>query len=264
MSRVITITSGKGGVGKTTVTTNIGISLALKGFKVCLIDADFGLRNLDVPLGLTNRMILDISDYLNGACSINHVVVTHRTLKNLHLIPGSKTKLISELDQDLFVNMIQEIKPMYDFILIDSPAGIESGFFNAIHNANEAIIVTTPDKTALQDADRVIGLLESQNMNQLSFLVNFNKPNKVEMDNIKSLMNIDYLGYIPADPNIIAANNKGIPVALNPNINSGVLFRKIAHSLSKQEYNSIFEYPVNQRRKPIFSQRKVNKLKLSL
>ncbi|WP_193224540.1 septum site-determining protein MinD [Bacillus sp. B1-b2] len=264
MSRIITITSGKGGVGKTTATTNLGISLAVSGYKVCLIDADFGLRNLDVPLGLTNRLILDISDYLNGICSLNHVIVSHRTLKNLHLIPGSKTKLISELDQDLFVNMIQEIKPLYDFILIDSPAGIEGGFFNAVHTANEAIIVTTPDKTALQDADRVIGLLEKQKMNRLSFIVNFINPSKVEIDNIINQLHIDYLGYIPPDPNIIAANNKGIPIALNPNLQSGLLFRKIANHLSKQEYNSTMEFPVTQSKQHFFLHRKLNKFKLSL
>lgn len=239
MSRIITITSGKGGVGKTTITANIGISLALKGYKVCLIDADFGLRNLDIPLGLSNRIILDISDYLQKLCSFNHVVVRHRTMKNLHLVPGSK-KQLSEKELGYFVEMLHEINPFYDFILIDSPSGLESGFFYALSGADEAIIVTTPDKTALQDADRVIGILELQNKQQLSLLVNGYRNNQ-EIENILQLLNINTLGAIPADVNIIAANNKGNPIALNPAIPSGVMFRKIANNLSKHHYNQRFD-----------------------
>lgn len=241
MSRIITITSGKGGVGKTTVTANIGISLALKGYKVCLIDADFGLRNLDIPLGLSNRIILDISDYLQKLCSFNHIVVKHRTLKNLHLVPGSK-KQVTEVEFLSFVEMLQEIDSLYDFILIDSPSGLESGFFYAINGADEVIIVATPDKTALQDADRVIGILESQNKQPLSLLVNGYKHNQ-EVDNILQLLNINILGAIPSDADIIAANNKGNPIALTPSLQSGVMFRKIASNLSKHHYNQRIDLP---------------------
>ncbi|WP_312096272.1 septum site-determining protein MinD [Niallia sp.] len=256
MSRIITITSGKGGVGKTTITANIGTALALKGYKVCLIDADFGLRNLDVPLGLSNRIILDISDYSQKLCSFNHVLVRHRSMKNLHLVPGTK-KQLSEMDTVSFMEMLKEINPLYDYILIDSPSGLESGFFHALNGADEAIIVTTPDKTALQDADRVIGILESQNNHHVSLLVNHYKNNQ-EVEDISQLLNIAFLGAIPADINIISANHKGNPIALNPTLQSGVMFRKIANNLSKHHYNQRFDLPsYNQN---LFTH---NKLKLS-
>lgn len=241
MSRIITITSGKGGVGKTTVTANLGSALALKGYKVCLIDADFGLRNLDILLGLSNRIILDISDYLQKMCSFSHIIVKHRTMKNLHLVPGSKKRL-SEMELKSFREMLKQIDSLYDFILIDSPSGLESGFFYALDGAHEAIIVTTSDKTALQDADRVIGILESQNELELSLVVNSYRNNQ-EVEDILQLLNINFLGAIPADVNIIAANNKGNPIALDPAIQSGVMFRKIAQNLSKHQYNQTIDLP---------------------
>lgn len=267
MTRTIAFLSGKGGVGKTTITANLGIALALKGYKVCLMDADFGLRNLDVSLGLTNRIILDINDFLEGICSFHHVVIKHRELKNLHVIPGSKSKNPAEIDEHIFVERIEEIKSHYDFILIDSPAGIEKGFVHAINACNEAIVVTTPDKMALQDADRVIGMLESYPNKKIQLLVNLIEPSKHSLDEILNLLNIDLLGVLPTDPQIIRSANKGIPVALDPAQKSGLLYRCIAKKLCGHETPIYDEIETKKQKSSIltrsFFQRTLNRMRLS-
>ncbi|PKG23201.1 septum site-determining protein MinD [Niallia nealsonii] len=267
MTRTIAVLSGKGGVGKTTVTANLGLALALKGYKVCLIDADFGLRNLDVPLGLTNRIILDINDFLEGSCSLHHVLIRHREAKNLHFIPGSKSKNSSEIDEHILAERIKEMRSYYDFILIDSPAGIEKGFIHAINACDEAIVVTTPDKTALQDADRVIGILESYPEKKVQLLVNLVETTKHCLEEILNLLNIDLLGVLPADSQIIYSVHKGIPVVLDPSQKSGLLYRRIASKLCGHEIPFHDEIENKKPKHSIlnrsFFQRKLNRMRLS-
>jgi len=267
MTRTIAILSGKGGVGKTTITANLGTALALKGYKVCLIDADFGLRNLDVPLGLTNRIILDINDFLEGICSLDHVLIKHRQLKNLHFIPGSKSKNPAEIDGQIWTARIEEIKPYYDFVLIDSPAGIEKGFVHAMNACSEAIVVTTPDKTAMQDADRVIGILESYPEKKISLLVNSIETTKHCLEEILHILNIELLGILPADSQMIRSVNKGMPVALDPAQKSGLLYRHIAKKLCGHDLPLYEDIETKKPKPSIFNRsffhRKIDRMRLS-
>lgn len=240
MTRTIVITSGKGGVGKTTTTANIGMSLALLGHKVCLIDLDVGLRNLDIPLGLSNRIIYDINDFVNGKCSkIEHAFIKDKQTANLFFLPGSKDDSLSKLNPFLLKQLLQELKKsnVFDFILIDSPAGIEAGFKRAISLAEEAIIVTIPDKTAVQDADRVMGILEDSYDIPSQLLINFSieagSRAKIGMDqeDIVNMLNVPLLGTILEDEEIISSVHKGIPIALDSRQESGLRYRHIAKNI---------------------------------
>ena len=222
MCRVIVITSGKGGVGKTTITANLGTAVAQLGKKVCLIDADFGLRNLDLLLGLEQRVVYTIMDALAGECTIEKAIVKDKRLKGLHLLPAAQNRTKEAITPEQMKDVIEELKPKFDFIFVDCPAGIELGFRNAIAAAKEALIVTTPEVAAVRDADRVVGLLESENMPKINLIVNRLRPEMVQMDemlgveDILDLLVVPLIGIVPDDKRIITSSNKGEPLVLNP------------------------------------------------
>jgi len=239
-SKIIVVTSGKGGVGKTTTTANIGVSLAQKGFKVCVIDADIGLKNLDLVLGLENRIVYTIIDIVNGNKKVKDTLVKHKTIKNLNLLASSQVANKNMVEPEDMVNIVDELTKMFDYILIDSPAGIERGFSNSIKAAQHAIVVTTPDLTAISDADRVIGLLENEgfNDNNISLIVNRIKPKMVEKkemlspEDIKEALAINLIGIIPDSEDIIISTNEGKPIALDPTKSVSLNFNNIASRIS--------------------------------
>lgn len=239
MARVICITSGKGGVGKTTVTANLGTALALSGNRVCLIDADFGLRNLDIPLGLSNRVNYHISDFLTGRCALHQVIVKDKRISTLFFISCSNDVMHHD-DPQVFREVVQQIAQDYDYVLIDSAAGIENGFWNTALAADEAIVVTTPHRTSLQDADRVIGLLENIFQAPPQLIINMADGQEarsatVKMEDIIDILNIGVIGVIHSDVEVIRSVHKGIPIALDPEFESGQRFRHIAHNVAKNQ-----------------------------
>jgi septum site-determining protein MinD len=255
MARVISITSGKGGVGKTTITANLGTSLACLEQKVCLIDADFGLRNLDIPLGLSSRLNYDISDFISGSCDLQQVTVKDKRLPNLSLISCSMDA-DHHYDPELFRDVIQYIGQDYDYVLIDSPAGIENGFRNAAHAADEVIIVTTPNRTALQDADRVIGLLGDLIPTSPQLIINMaDDPSdpSLSIEQIINVLNIGLIGLVQLDLEIMRSVAKGTPIALDPELESGQRFRHIARNIVNNLQESYPPEKTKKKHKSIFS-----------
>ncbi|MBE9222663.1 septum site-determining protein MinD [Cyanobacterium stanieri LEGE 03274] len=236
--RVIVITSGKGGVGKTTVTSNLGTAIAQLGKKVCLIDADFGLRNLDLLLGLEQRVVYTIMDALAGECTLEKAIVRDKRTQGLHLLPAAQNRTKDAITPQEMKQVIAQLKPNFDYILVDCPAGIEMGFRNAIAAATEALIVTTPEVAAVRDADRVVGLLESEGMESIRLIVNRLRPEMVEMDemisveDILDLLVVPLIGIIPDDKRIITSSNRGEPLVLNkePSL-PGIAIKNIAKRL---------------------------------
>lgn len=216
--RTIVITSGKGGVGKSSMTINIGYALASSGMKVCLIDADFGLKNLDVMMGLENRVIYDLKDVISNKCSLNQILVKDKRMESLYLLPACKSLSFENLNVDYMTKMIEQLKEEFDYILIDSPAGIEKGFQYASGLSQEAIIVVTLDVVSLRDADRVIGLLLKQGVSHLHMLVNkyndedIHKGRSLSLKDAYDILSIPLLGIVYDDHAMIEANNKGMPV----------------------------------------------------
>ncbi|MEI6381280.1 MAG: septum site-determining protein MinD [Cyanobacteriota bacterium ELA615] len=220
MNRVIVITSGKGGVGKTTVTANLGTALASLGRKVALVDADFGLRNLDLLLGLEQRIVYTALDVLSGECSLDKALVRDKRVPNLVLLPAAQNRTKEAISPEQMKELVEQLKPQYDYILIDCPAGIEMGFRNAIAPADEAIIVTTPEMAAVRDADRVIGLMESEHIKTIRLIVNRVRPEMIQLnqmisvEDIMDLLVIPLLGVVPDDQQIIVSTNRGEPIVL--------------------------------------------------
>ncbi|MDK2946305.1 septum site-determining protein MinD [Geotoga petraea] len=239
-AKVFVVTSGKGGVGKTTITANLGAVLAVKGYNVCLIDADIGLKNLDLVLGLENRIVYTILDVINGNKGVMEVLVKHKFLKNLNLLASSQIANKDMISPEDMGNIISVLSKHFHYIIIDSPAGIERGFKNAISAAQHAIIVTTPDLTAISDADRVIGLLENNGYTDknMSLIVNRLKPKMVKKkemvsaDDIKEALAIDILGVIPDSEEIILSTNEGKPLALGDKKNISRVFDNISERVS--------------------------------
>ena len=215
MSRVIVITSGKGGVGKTTITANLGSAIASLGYKIALVDADFGLRNLDLLLGLEQRVVYTAIDVLSGECSIAKALVKDKRQPNLMLLAAAQNRTKEAISPDDMKKLVELLDDQFDFIFIDSPAGIEMGFRNAICPAHEAIIVTTPEMAAVRDADRVVGLLESEDIKKIRLIVNRIKPKMIQLnqmigvEDILDLLVVPLLGVVPDDERIIISSNKG-------------------------------------------------------
>lgn len=219
--RVIVVTSGKGGVGKTTSTANIGTGLARMGYKVALIDTDIGLRNLDILMGLENRIVYNIVDVIEERCKLSQALVKDKRMPNLCLLPAAQTRDKSALDPDMMRKVVSELKKEYDFILIDSPAGIEQGFQNAVAAATEAIVVATPEMSSVRDADRIIGLLESkEEITNYKLVLNRVRPDMIkandmmDVDDVLEILSVKLLGIIPEDQDIIVSTNRGEPVVL--------------------------------------------------
>ena len=237
MGEVIVITSGKGGVGKTTTTANLGAALALRGKKVALVDTDIGLRNLDVVMGLENRIVYDIVDVVEEKCKLRQALIKYKRFNELFLLPAAKTRDKSAVIEEQMKDLIGKLKEEFDYILIDCPAGIEQGFKNAIAGANRAIVVTTAEISAIRDADRIVGLLEASEIKNPELVVNRIRPNMIkkgemmDVDDIVDLLSIDLIGVVPDDEFIITQTNKGEPVVTNNRAPSGKAYSEIARRI---------------------------------
>jgi len=236
-AKVITITSGKGGVGKTTATANIGAALAKTGQRVACIDADIGLRNLDVVLGLENRIVYDLVDAVEGRCRLKQAMIKDKHIPELYLIPSAQTRDKTAVSPSDMVRLCDELRPDLDWILIDSPAGIERGFKNAIAPADEVIVITNPEVSAVRDADRIIGIVEAEEKGSPRLLINRLNPEMVRQNNMLSaedvidLLAIELLGIVPEDKNVIISTNQGIPVSLDGKTLAGSAYQNIARRL---------------------------------
>ncbi|MBW5447864.1 septum site-determining protein MinD [Cohnella sp. CFH 77786] len=237
MGEAIVVTSGKGGVGKTTTSANLGTALALMGKKVCMVDTDIGLRNLDVVMGLENRIIYDLIDVAEGRCRVNQALVKDKRFDELYMLPAAQTKDKNDISPEQVRQIIESLKPDFDYIIIDCPAGIEQGFRNAVAGADQAIVVTTPENAAVRDADRVIGLLEKSKMASPKLIINRIRPNllksgdMLEIDDICQVLAIDLLGIVPDDELVIKAANSGEPTVMNPSSRAAIAYRNIARRI---------------------------------
>jgi septum site-determining protein MinD len=238
---VITITSGKGGVGKTTATANIGAALALQGKQVVVIDADIGLRNLDVVMGLENRIVYDLVHVVEGACRLRQAMIKDKRLASLYLIPAAQSRDKTAISPQDMIDVCQQLRPDFDFILIDSPAGIERGFKNAVAPADQVLIITTPEVSAVRDADRIIGLLEAEEKGPPRLIVNRLRPGMVQRGDmldtadVIDVLAVELLGIVPEDESIIVYTNRGVPAAMENNSRAGQAFRNIAGRLLGQD-----------------------------
>lgn len=238
---VMTITSGKGGVGKTTATANLGVALALLGKRVVVVDSDIGLRNLDVVMGLENRIVYDIVDVTEGYCRLRQALIRDKRVSELYLLPAAQTRDKTAVSPEDMVRLCDQMRDDFNFVLIDSPAGIEQGFRNAIAPADEVLIVTTPEVAAVRDADRIIGLVEAAEKGPASLIINRLKPEMVRYGNMLTtadvieILAIDLIGIIPEDEAIIVSVNKGIPIALDDANRASLAFRNIARRLLGEE-----------------------------
>lgn len=230
----IVITSGKGGVGKTTTTANIGTALATLGHKVVVIDGDTGLRNLDVLMGLENRIVYTIMDVIENRCRLNQALIKDKRLSNLCLLPTAQTRDKDDITADDMVNIVNELKKEFDYVIIDSPAGIEQGFENAVAGADRAIVVVNPEVTSVRDADRVIGKLDAKGLDNHSVIVNrlnyemTERGDMLNKNDIIEILSVELLGIVPDDKNITVSTNKGEPIVLEENALAGQAFRNIA------------------------------------
>lgn len=237
MGEVIVVTSGKGGVGKTTTTANLGSALALEGKKVVLVDTDIGLRNLDVVMGLENRIVYDIVDVVEEKCKLKQALIKDKRFEELFLLPAAQTRDKSAVNEEQMKELTNKLKEEFDYVIVDCPAGIEQGFKNAVAGANRAIVVTTAEISAIRDADRIIGLLESGEIKNPELVINRLRPTMVrkgemmDVDDIVDLLSIDLIGVVPDDEFIISQTNKGEPVISNKKAPSGRAYIEIAKRL---------------------------------
>jgi septum site-determining protein MinD len=242
MGRIIVVTSGKGGVGKTTTTANLGMALAKTGRQIALMDADFGLRNLDLLLGLENRIVYTAIDVLTGSCRLEQALVKDKRLPQLALLPAAQNRNKDAINSDQMRQLAQALAKRYDYVLIDCPAGIEGGFQNAIAGAQEALIVTTPEIAAVRDADRVVGLLEANRINQVSLIVNRLRPAMVQandmmsVQDVQEILSVPLIGVVPDDERVIVSTNRGEPLVLSDDSSlPGMAFSNIARRLEGEK-----------------------------
>jgi septum site-determining protein MinD len=239
--QVVTITSGKGGVGKTTTTANLGVALARRGQRVVCLDADIGLRNLDVVLGLENRIVYDLVDVVEGHARLRQALIKDKRLPELELLPAAQTRDKSAVKESQMVKLCDDLRRDFDFILIDSPAGIEQGFKNALAPADQVLIVTTPEVSAVRDADRIIGLAEASQKPPPRLIINRFRPAMVrrgdmlDTPDVLEVLAIELIGIVPEDEAIITSTNKGQPVALEDRVPAGSAFLRIAQRLLGEE-----------------------------
>lgn len=238
MAKTIVITSGKGGVGKTTSTANIGTALALQGKKVCLIDMDIGLRNLDVVLGLENRIIYDVIDVIEGRAKVHQALIKDKRFDDLlFLLPAAQHADKNAVSPDDVMEIVAELDEFYDYILIDSPAGIERGFENSIVAADAAIIITTPEISAIRDADRIVGILEQRDIEEPKLVINrirremIDSGDIMDVDEITHHLSLELLGIIYDDDEVVRTSNKGNPIVLDPDHISSKGYRNIAQRI---------------------------------
>ena len=218
MSEVIVITSGKGGVGKTTTVANIGTGLAMLGKKVVVVDTDIGLRNLDVVLGLENRIVYNLVDVINGSCRLRQALIKDKRHPELCLLPSAQTKDKSAVSPEQMIKLTDDLREQFDYILLDCPAGIEQGFKNAVAGADRALVVTTPEVSAIRDADRIIGLLEQNHMKKLNLIINrirmdmVKRGDMMSVDDVTEILAVPLIGILPDDEQVVIGTNQGEPV----------------------------------------------------
>ncbi|WP_288730088.1 septum site-determining protein MinD [uncultured Fusobacterium sp.] len=241
MSQVIVVTSGKGGVGKTTTTANIGAGLAEKGHKVLLIYTDIGLRNLDVVMGLENRIVYDLVDVIEGKCRIPQALIKDKRCSNLSLLPAAQIRDKNDINEEQMKTLIEVLRKDFDYIIIDCPAGIEQGFKNAIAAADRAIVVTTPEISATRDADRIIGLLEANGIKEPKLIVNRIRMDMVKENNMLSvedmldILAIALIGVVPDDESIVISTNKGEPLVYKGETLAAKAYRNIVERIEGKE-----------------------------
>lgn len=237
----IVVTSGKGGVGKTTTVANIGTALAKKKHSVVMIDADIGLRNLDVVMGLENRIVYNLVDIVEGKCRKQQAMIRDRKFNNLYIIPSAQTREKNAVNPEQMKTLCAELAEEFDYVIIDCPAGIEQGFRNAIAGASVAVVVTTPEVSAIRDADRVIGLLEANLLNDIHLIVNrlnqrmVKKGDMMSTGDIVSLLAVPLLGVVPESEEVVISTNRGTPLVLERGSRAGVAFQKIAARLNGEK-----------------------------
>ena len=237
MSEVIVVTSGKGGVGKTTTSANVGTGLANLGFKVVLIDTDIGLRNLDVVLGLENRIVYNLVDVVEGNCRIKQALIKDKRYQNLYLLPSAQTKDKTSVNPEQMKKLTDELREEFDYIILDCPAGIEQGFKNAISGADRALVVTTPEVSAIRDADRIIGLLEANEMKKIELIVNrirmdmVKRGDMMSINDVVDILAIDLIGAVPDDEKIVVSTNNGEPL-VESNCLAGKAFANICKRIT--------------------------------
>lgn len=240
-AKIVTMTSGKGGVGKTTAVANIAVALASAGARVCCIDGDIGLRNLDIVMGLENRIVYDIVDVIEGRCRLRQAMIRDKRLPELYLIPAAQTRDKSAVSPSDMVRLGDELRNEVDWVLIDSPAGIERGFRNAIAAADQVLVITNPEVSAVRDADRVIGLLEAEEKGSPSLIINRLNPNMVKnhdmlsAEDVLDLLAVRLIGIVPEDETVLMGTNRGTPIALEAKSTAGQAFRNIAQRLLGQD-----------------------------
>lgn len=239
--KVVTITSGKGGVGKTTATANLGISLANLGKKVVVIDADIGLRNLDVIMGLENRIVYDLVDLVEGRAKLRQAMIKHKKFEQLYLIPAAQTRDKMAVSPKDMVELADKLREEHDYVIIDSPAGIERGFRNALEPADEVLIVTNPEVSAVRDADRIIGLIEAAEKGPGRLIINrlktemVNKGEMLSADDVFDILSLEIIGIIPEDEFVLSASNSGVPVTLNEGSRAGMAFTNVARRIAGED-----------------------------
>ena len=242
-AQVLTITSGKGGVGKTTVTANLASALAMLGKRVTAIDADIGLRNLDVIMGLENRIVYDLVDVVEGRCRLRQAMIKDKRQPELYLIPAAQTRDKNAVSPSDMVLICDQLREEMDYIIIDSPAGIERGFRNAVAPADKVLIVTNPEVSAVRDADRIIGLIEAEEKGPGRLILNRVKPAMVSrgdmlsVDDVLDILAVELLGVIPEDERILVASNQGLPLVMHGvnGASAGEAFRNIARRLDGED-----------------------------
>lgn len=240
MGEIIVVTSGKGGVGKTTTTANIGAGLAALGKKVLVIDTDLGLRNLDVVMGLENRIVYNLVDVIEGKCRLSQALIKDRRYEDLYLLASAQTKDKSAVTPEQMMKLTSELKQEYDFVLLDCPAGIEQGFQNAISSADKALVITTPEVSAIRDADRIIGLLEAKKIRDIGLIINkiriemVKRGDMMSVEDVTEILSMDLLGIIPDDEQVVIATNQGEPVIEMESL-AGQAYRNICGRLTGEE-----------------------------
>jgi septum site-determining protein MinD len=238
---VATVTSGKGGVGKTTTTANLAVALAMGGKKVVCIDGDIGLRNLDVVLGLENRIVYDLVDVVEGRCRLRQAMIRDKRLPDLYLIPAAQTRDKSAVSPSDMIRLCDDLRQEFDWVLIDSPAGIERGFRNAVAPSDIVIVVTNPEVSAVRDADRIIGLVEAEEKGPARLIINRLNPGLVKRgdmlnaDDVLELLAVELIGIVPEDENVVISTNRGQPVAMDGKTRAGEAFNNIARRLNGEK-----------------------------
>jgi septum site-determining protein MinD len=241
MAQSIVITSGKGGVGKTTSSANLGCALALAGKRVVLVDADIGLRNLDLILGLENRIVYDLVNVIEGECRLKQALIRDKRLEGLYMLPAAQTRDKNAVKPEDMKRLVSDLKEQFDYVIVDCPAGIEQGFKNSIAGADRAIIVTTPEVSAIRDADRIIGLVEANELPEPELIINryrtglVNRGDMLNREDILEILAIPLIGIVPDHEDVIISANKGTPAVFDENSIVGSAYRRIAARVEGQQ-----------------------------